>query len=542
LKAKMALVSKEGPELFIGLVGAIGTDLQQVIDPLRNNLQRVGYIPKVLRLSQLLTEFSKYKALIRCDGGPEDVRIDRYMDAGDNLRETLETGDAFALLAISRIRELRSENTGKEIKPASRQAYILNSLKHPDEIETLRQIYGEAFFVLSVYSPRHERLSNLAKRIAQSRKEYDPEKFEARANELIERDEIEADKKLGQNVRDTFPLADVFVTAQAEKDINTQVQRFIDLLFANPFVTPTMDEYAMFHAKAAALRSADLSRQVGAVVTTELGELIAAGCNEVPQAGGGAVWEGRDLDRKKDYRDFAIGFDASARMRHANVGEVLDALQKKKWLAPRLEKLSTEQLTDRALYEGDSPPLGGTRIASILEFGRIVHAEMFAISDAARRGISTLGAFLYSTTFPCHMCARHIVSSGIKRVVYVEPYPKSLAKDLYRRSIRVDGDMEADSDAVDFEPFVGISPRRFITFFEMPRRKDTKGLKTVWKPLEATPRCRSLATYTDVEAMHLAVLKPKAIEFGLVARQTKPSSRVRERRHGKGRMVKKATR
>ncbi|MDN3612645.1 hypothetical protein QWZ16_23945 [Vibrio ostreicida] len=26
--------------------------------------------------------------------------------------------------------------------------------------------------------------------------------------------------------------------------------------------------------------------------------------------------------------------------------------------------------------------------------------------------------------FPCHNCAKHIVASGIKRVVYVEPYPK----------------------------------------------------------------------------------------------------------------------
>jgi deoxycytidylate deaminase len=45
---------------------------------------------------------------------------------------------------------------------------------------------------------------------------------------------------------------------------------------------------------------------------------------------------------------------------------------------------------------------------------------------------------LFSTTFPCHMCARHIVSAGIKRVVFLEPYPKSYAEELYADSITFD--------------------------------------------------------------------------------------------------------
>lgn len=57
-----------------------------------------------------------------------------------------------------------------------------------------------------------------------------------------------------------------------------------------------------------------------------------------------------------------------------------------------------------------------------------MHAEMFAITDAARRGLSVRDATLYCTTFPCHMCARHIIASGIRKVVYIEPYPKSMAK------------------------------------------------------------------------------------------------------------------
>ena len=42
---------------------------------------------------------------------------------------------------------------------------------------------------------------------------------------------------------------------------------------------------------------------------------------------------------------------------------------------------------------------------------------------------------MFVTTFPCHYCARHIVSAGIDEVQYIEPYPKSQAIGLHRDSI-----------------------------------------------------------------------------------------------------------
>jgi deoxycytidylate deaminase len=54
-----------------------------------------------------------------------------------------------------------------------------------------------------------------------------------------------------------------------------------------------------------------------------------------------------------------------------------------------------------------------------LEYGRIIHAEMSAICDAARLGRSIKNAVLFTTTFPCHMCAKHIVAAGITKVVFL---------------------------------------------------------------------------------------------------------------------------
>jgi cytidine deaminase len=388
-------------------------------------------------------------------------------------------------------------------------------LKHPAEVQTLREVYGGAFVAVSVYTPRSSRLKVLCERISRSRRDYRPATYAGIAETLIDTDEKEVGDDLGQNVRDTFPEGDVFLDATDPDKLPQQVTRFIEILFRHPYHTPTRDEYGLFHAKAAALRSADLSRQVGAVMTTEDGEIIAAGCNEVPKAGGGSVWEGREQDRSHDHRDFVLGHDPSARMKHEILEEIFGRLCDAGWLRADLPK-NASGLVDAALFSSDRPVLAGTRATSIIEFGRIVHAEMSAITDAARRGLSVKDSTLYCTTFPCHMCARHIIAAGVRRVVYIEPYPKSMAKDLYRGSLDVDDDPGSDTDAVAFRPFVGISPRRYIEFFEMPKRKDARGHVIDWVPTTASPRIKRYPTYVDVEAVHVDQLFEHRFDWSLI--------------------------
>ena len=50
-----------------------------------------------------------------------------------------------------------------------------------------------------------------------------------------------------------------------------------------------------------------------------------------------------------------------------------------------------------------------------------------------------VGGTLYTTTFPCHNCTRHIVASGIAKVYYIEPYAKSLALELHNDAIELRG-------------------------------------------------------------------------------------------------------
>lgn len=514
-----------GPEIFVGLVGAVGTDLRSTGYQLKEEFHRVGYAADIIRLSSLMLDIDRFADLAQLKDGPEDERINKLMDAGDLFREAAQRGDAVALLAIGRIRAIREAMTNNPEIPACRHAYILNSLKHPAEIATLRSVYGNAFFVLSAYSPRERRVLSLSDLISRSRGEYSAEAYRRKAEVLTEKDEQELGNEFGQNVRESFPEGDVFIDSTDLVRSRTQINRFVELLFSNPYVTPTIDEYGLFHAKAAALRSADLSRQVGAVIMTDDGEIIAAGCNEVPSAGGGAVWEGRLADRDKDYRDFRIGHDSTARMKQEILAEIFQCLKDEGWLDQDRKNKSANELAAKALYEGKRP-LKGTRAASIMEFGRMVHAEMSAICAAARRGLSVLHATLYCTTFPCHMCARHIIATGLREVVYIEPYPKSMAKDLYKKSIRFDYDTEANSDAVVFRPFVGIAPRRYINLFEIIKRKDARGYAIQRQPEISQPKISQIANYNDLELVHVNFLDEHRVELKI--RDAEPTAQRRE--------------
>ena len=133
--------------------------------------------------------------------------------------------------------------------------------------------------------------------------------------------------------------------------------------------------------------------------------------------------------------------------------------------------------------EGDGP-LADSWLMDLTEFGRVVHAEMSAICDAARLGKSVKEGTLFGTTFPCHNCTKHIIAAGISRVVYMEPYPKSRAKELHEDEIELES--ELDSMKVSFVPFLGISPFRYRNIFQKGRRKNASGAATKW--LQTPPR------------------------------------------------------
>ena len=66
--------------------------------------------------------------------------------------------------------------------------------------------------------------------------------------------------------------------------------------------------------------------------------------------------------------------------------------------------------------------------------GYVLHAEANAITKIAKSGNNSDGATLYVTTSPCLECAKLIIQSGIKRVVYSEMYRVDNGVKLLKRA------------------------------------------------------------------------------------------------------------
>jgi deoxycytidylate deaminase len=438
-----ASASREPPpdtELVIGLVGAAGVDLAEVARRLRAELAEFRYSAPDLHLTDAFAALPWPEPLVE---EPFDERMWSYMSAGNMLREKWGR-EAMALLAINRIALARTKLSDSKDSPADRVAYVLRSMKRPEEVSLLREVYGGRFLLIGAAASEKVRTAFLRRRIRETRVPphdrdpvYSPEA-------LIARDEREDEVPHGQDVSDTFHRADCFV--QVGSNLHEQLTRVLDIWFRDPIRSPSRDEFGMFQAVAAARRSADLGRQVGAAICTRDGDVISVGTNEVPKPGGGLYWEGD----ANDDREVIRGEDTNRKLRRLVAQDIVARLgERKDVTAPPAEDLLE---TIEASAFGD-----------ILEFVRAVHAEMAALIDAARRGVTVTGSTLYATTFPCHHCARHIVAAGIERVVYVAPYPKSRAGELHGDAISLG---QSESGRIPFEAFVGVGPRRYLDWFD----------------------------------------------------------------------------
>lgn len=502
-----------GPELFFGLVAPIGVGGGTITAALEDALEDVEYGCEPIRM---IDQLRNIRYLGRAENDPikdlssyknEKERYEKFIETGDSFCRIMGS-DALVATAIKRLLDYREgKNAGKtpggsekRFTPLKRHAYVFRSLKRPGEADRLRAIYENSFFLISAYAPHAVRAKRLANKLASSGLQFDPDQTLHEAERLMWIDQKEVGKKFGQNVKETFAKADYFIDAtKSRSEITAQIGRFIKILFDHQFYTPTQDEQGMAIAHIASLRSAHLSRQVGAAIAAPDGSIIAIGCNEVPRAGGGLYWPS-DQD---DTRDFQLRKNISLKVRHEVLGDTIERLCELKWIKEEIReefKQNPEKFLEKARGRTE---LENAKIMDAIEFDRSIHAEMAAITDAVRHGIKIKNCTLYTTTFPCHNCARHIAASGIRRVVYIHPYEKSLTNRLHGDAIGIDLAPQTGKSLIRFDPFLGISPNLYITFFTMGKRRGDDGRWgriVKWNGKSAVPRIQiDYKTYVRAE-------------------------------------------
>lgn len=528
--SKAVLKASNANELFIAIVSPAGAGGGTAADALKGLLEearadRDPYAVEIVKASDVIRDWASANGL----GLPaKDARktleaMTAMQELGDRMRETTRDNAAVARGVMRRIRDLRAQATrsavtdGGPVRPdGAPRAYIIDSLRHPAEVRLLRRVYQDAFALVGVVCDPETRLKRLKEDLFVPKDRTKPE-VEQRVRAFMDRDADDDARKHGQHVVDTFHQADFFVDNSVtvedleRTEMNEPLNRLVRLLTVAKIERPTIAETAMHHAYSAMLRSACLSRQVGAALVDPNGNIVATGTNEVPSAGGGVYGEGFRHPPGSDDRCAFRETPYCSSNRQQN--EIIEELLKD---YPEFKRGKSTQDAIAALRK--------TRIGGLIEFSRAVHAEMDAILSAARAGISPIGCRLFVTTFPCHYCARHIVSAGIHEVQYIEPYPKSRALTLHEDSITTDvrdwvrpiaeGNREmaedrpvtpkekADGGRVLFRPFVGVAPRMYGRAFLKDRNYKDKitGDFQMGSPEWGGPWDLSMVSYTQLEA------------------------------------------
>jgi deoxycytidylate deaminase len=467
------------PELIFGIVAPIGANIDAVCDSLQSALKSVDYTTRVIHITKLMDIFND-----PTDTVTVKTTYEKKIKRGNQLRSLY--GNAamaeLALLAIKAERDLIKNQSRRlegpkeyaEEEQVPKTAFIIRQLKHPAEIELLKRIYGQKFVQISATQHDASLVDGLIKKLHRDHPELTVDEVREEAARLIRTDREESDLKTdpGQKVASIFHRADVFIRSDTEKSVRDTTFRFIRALFGDTSVSPTKDEFGTYLAKVAALRSVDLSRQVGAAIMTKAGEVVSVGCNDVPKFGGGIYW----TDDTDPHRDVDIGFEGNKAEISQITHNFVNLLIEKKIIG--LGKSAQEIIRE-------NPDLiSRSMIGEITEYGRMTHAEMSAICDAARLGRPLKDTTIYVTTFPCHNCTKHIIATGVDRVVYVEPYQKSRASKLHSDAIETEG---RETNKVVFEPFSGISPNRYREIFEKQKRRNDDGSIKNWNEGEPTP-------------------------------------------------------
>ncbi|MGE4348857.1 MAG: deaminase [Candidatus Berkiella sp.] len=465
-------------EIVIGLIAPLGCDKEYFLDKIKHEFKSREHAVEVITVTDLIFQRVENKY-------PKSFTIFAKMEICSLLRKNYK--GAVAVLIIEEIIKRGNKNTDKKV------VYIIDQLKNESDCKVLSHVYGLNYTQLSLYSNEIQRDRNLSDRI---RSDQDTKHtFNPKQNEhlikslvvddflkkeiihsiksiknynmyndyqnqissdvthcLIEKDYKETQEShgaSGQQFSKIFHKSDYFFNLDVDKSsIAKELEKFVMQLFGEYKDYPTQDEYGMAVAYDTAFRSNfPGERHIGAAIIGLNGEIISTGSIRAPNKSSNTNVMHQD--------SVASGYD-----RYKN--------DIKTWI----EWMGNVKLaeSDASLKEKNDSCIKNIQnfLNDSIDFHPCTHAEIAALLDAAKAGVSVMNATLYTTTFPCHLCAKDIISAGVSKVVYIEEYPKSKSKTLYPTII--DLNSQNKKDVIPFQLFSGVSPNRYHRVYSLENK------------------------------------------------------------------------
>jgi deoxycytidylate deaminase len=375
---------------ILGLTGSFGSGCTYI----GQHILRDTYKYEFLSLSE-----DVLKPLFRKETGKDPSQAERkeLQAFGDEIRSRNQS-DFFARQIIERIEADAREGRGQI-------GWVVDSIRNPAEIRALRQ-FSRHFFLLAVHADKEIRWDRVKARYRDNQHSFDGDD---------QNDTGRDSKDFGQRVGDCFYEADLILTNDVaiavvgNEDFLTlagEIGQYVGLVqkpLSKQQPIRNKDESLMAVAYVLSQRSSCRKRKVGAVIADAEGNIISSGYNEVPAYERPCTKIYSNCHREWFVDNF---FE-----------QVISEIDGAKQKPEILKEVFRKQF-------------------KMLDYCRALHAEENAIVNLARNGRSVplQECVLYTTTYPCRMCANKIVSVGLKEIVYVEPYPDEIAKSTLKNA------------------------------------------------------------------------------------------------------------
>ena len=398
-----------------------------------------------------------------------DLIGELLQDLGDNLRrcgnpwcyETHYTSvkpEAVFSLAeaandiIKFYRSRERENATGE--PRIKQ-FVIEAFRNPYEVEFFRNRYYE-FYLISLFADYEKRRGR--------------EKFSEKRDKRDRGEDLGSQDFFKQNVSECVRLSDIAINNDNSiSELRKKLVTYFALVKQPGCFAPEWKETAMHMAYSMSVRSTCVCRQVGAVIEGANGYIIGAGWNDV---GAGQVGCGyrhyKDFKRMESeilisnppgdegFRRWLIAYGDDEKDSFCYKDKYSEYTIRKK--LKKIEKHRPHDFSRLTLKEKRYLTESLQSEFKMMQYCRALHAEENAIlQTAVIGGMGVREGTVYTTTFPCELCAKKIYQAGIKRVVYTEPYPRSISKDVFFR----DGTRQ-----IECEQFEGVKSQSYFRLYK----------------------------------------------------------------------------
>lgn len=359
-------------------------------------------------------------------------------DIGDNIRKSgipFKSSGSYGSKNVTLIAEqanslIKYYRNRQDSDEKRKHHFVIESFRNPYEVEYFRYRYYE-FYLMSIYADKEIRQKNRGQ-FSEDRDNRDSGSSK-KVYEIYK-----------QDVTKCVYLSDISINNNYSiEEFYTKLLKYYALILQPGCITPSSHELFMNEAYALSLKSSCISRQVGAVILGKNGYVVGAGWND---AGEGQVGCGyRQIQDIKNISNEMLVTNPPTEKVFRRV------LQKDKeqhepfcfkdeyskfMLTKKISKFMKERKSEFTdITEEKQQIIENWLIEDItvkrLEYCRALHAEENALLQSSKiGGVGVSGGIIFTTSFPCELCAKKIYQSGIVEIVYTEPYPESISQNV----------------------------------------------------------------------------------------------------------------